>query len=133
MTTYRNGLTYGGGILETILDNFTCAKYKGEHHFPYYNYLGDHTDLTQRLDSNYVPKSGEAPINQLDNTLQHDIAYDKIKKEYLKDGNKEKALKAVHNADDQFVRKNKCRNYKSKRVSRNIFFISSGTKKTRAL
>ena len=78
MTTYKNALTHGSGMMDTILNTFTYSKYPGEHHFPYYNYLGPHSRLDIRTDENFNPKSGELPINDLDNTaLKHDIAYQK--------------------------------------------------------
>ena len=97
MTTYRNGLTYGSGL-------FMDSKYQGEYHVHGFNFLGPGSRLDIRLDDNYKPRVNEQPINQLDSVaLSHDIAYDKIKKEYLKDGNKQKAIKAVHNADEVFI------------------------------
>ena len=79
MTTYKNGLVCGGGIMDSILDKFTYSKYPNEHHFPYYNYLGPGSNLSIRLDENYNPKKGELPINQLDSiALRHDNAYDKM-------------------------------------------------------
>ena len=82
MTSYKNSLTCGSGIMDSILDKFTYSKYKGEHHFPFYSYLGPGSRLDIRTDGNYNPKPNELPINQLDQTaLKHDIAYDKIKKE----------------------------------------------------
>ena len=108
MSTYRNGLIHGGGIGDDILKKFTWEKYDGERHFPYYNYLGPHSRLEIRTDENYKPRPNEEPINQLDSiALKHDIAYDKIKKEYSKDRNKQKALTKVHNADEQFIREAK--------------------------
>ena len=97
MTTYRNGLTHGSGL-------FMDSKYPNEHHVHGYSYLGPGSRLHIRLDDNYKPRVNEQPVNQLDAVaLSHDIAYDKIKKEYLKDGNKQKAIKAVHNADEVFI------------------------------
>ena len=53
--------------MDSILDKFTYSKYQGEHHFPYYNYLGPHTNLRARMDDNYNPKQ----INsQLINLIQ---------------------------------------------------------------
>ena len=40
MTTYKNGLTYGGGVMDSVLNAMTYSKYPGEQHFPYYSYLG---------------------------------------------------------------------------------------------
>ena len=98
MTTYKNGLTYGSGL-------FIDSKYPGEHHVHGYNYLGPWTRTDIRLDSNYNVKKGEEPINKLDSiALSHDIAYAKAKKEYLNDGNKEQALKKIHDSDKQFIK-----------------------------
>ena len=93
MTTYRNGLTHGSGL-------FMDSKYPNEHHVHGYSYLGPGSRLDIRLDDNYKPRVNE----QLDSVaLSHDIAYDKIKKEYLKDESKQKVIKAVHNADEVFI------------------------------
>ena len=35
--------------------------------------------------------------------MNHDIHYDKIKKEYLKDGDRKKALDKIHNSDQRFI------------------------------
>ena len=98
MTTYRNGLAYGSGL-------FMDSKYQGEHHVHGFNFLGPGSRLDIRWDDNYKPRVNEQPINQLDSVaLSHDIAYYKIqKKQYLKDGNKQKAIKAVHYADEVFI------------------------------
>ena len=97
MTTYRNGLTHGSGL-------FMDSKFQGEHHVHGFIFLGPGSRLDIRLDDNYKPRVNEQPINQLDSVaLSHDISYDKIKKEYLKDGNKQKAIKAIHNADEVLI------------------------------
>ena len=80
------------------------CKYPNENHVHGHSYLGPGFRLDIWLDDSYKPRVNEQPINQLDTVaLSHDIAYDKIKKEYLKDGNKQKAIKAVHNADEVFI------------------------------
>ena len=79
MSTYRNGLIHGAGMLDSVINTFTYSKYPDEHHFPYYGYLGPGSRLDIRLDENLNPKPGEEPINDLDRTaLKHDIAYQKI-------------------------------------------------------
>ena len=50
MTTYKNGLTYGGGIMDSVFNAMTYSKYPEEHHFPYYSYLGPGSRLDIRLD-----------------------------------------------------------------------------------
>ena len=97
MTSYKNPLISGRGL-------FVDSKYPGEFHAHGYSYLGPGSRLDIRLDNNFKPRKGEEPINQLDSiALKHDISYDKIKKEYLKDGNKQKALNAIHNSDNSFI------------------------------
>jgi hypothetical protein len=97
MSTYKNGLTYGGGI-------FTQEKYPGEAHVPGYSYLGPWTRTDIRLDEQYNPKPNEQPINKLDTVaMNHDIAYAKAKKEFLQTGNKEQALKKIHDSDKVFI------------------------------
>ena len=104
MTTYKNPLIYGSGMLDTILSTFTQSKYHGEHHYPEFSYLGPGTRLDIRLDENFKPRAGEEPINDLDNTaLKHDIAYQKIQDQYKVDKDKQKALSAVRKADDEFI------------------------------
>lgn len=98
MTTYRNGLIHGGGI-------FIDEKYQGEKHVHGYNYLGPFTRTDIRLDENYKPRAGEAPINSLDTiSMRHDIEYAKTKKEYQQDNNKQKALNRIHNSDREFIK-----------------------------
>ena len=97
MTTYKNGLTYGGGI-------FIDEKYPNERHVHGYNYLGPFTRTDIRLDENYKPRAGELPINKLDDiAMKHDIAYAKAKNEFLQDGNKQKALGKIHESDRKFI------------------------------
>ena len=104
MSTYRNPLIHGSGIIDSVLNTFTYSKYPNEHHFPYYSYLGPHTRLDIRTDENFKPRAGEEPINDLDNTaLKHDIAYQKIQDQYKVDKDKQKALSAVRKADDEFI------------------------------
>ena len=77
MTTYRNAVSYGGGVTDTLLNAFTWSKYEGERHYPGFSYLGPGTRLDIRLDENLKPRPGEGPINDLDAkaALPHDIAY----------------------------------------------------------
>ena len=108
MTSYKNGLTYGGGIMDSILDKFTYSKYPGEHHFPFYSYLGPGTRLDIRLDQNGNPKRGEEVKNSLDNiALSHDKLYKSAQDQYKIDHNKEKALNAIRSADDKFIQEAK--------------------------
>ena len=37
MSTYRNPLIHGSGVMDSILNTFTYSKYPNEHHFLYYN------------------------------------------------------------------------------------------------
>ena len=105
MSTYRNGLIHGAGMLDSVINTFTYSKYPDEHHCPYYGYLGPGSRLDIRLDENLNPKPGEEPINDLDRTaLKHDIAYQKIQDQYKVDKNKQKAIALVRKADDEFVK-----------------------------
>ncbi len=98
MTTYKNSLTYGGGI-------FIDSKYPPEQHVHGYNYLGPWTRTDIRLTEDYKPKQNELPINKLDEVaMNHDIAYAKAKKEYNQTGNKQEALKKIHNSDKEFIK-----------------------------
>jgi len=52
------------------------SKYKGEKHFPGYSYLGPTTRTDIRLDKYFKPKSGEKPIDAIDNlALNHNVDY----------------------------------------------------------
>ena len=116
MTTYRNPLIHGSGMLDTVLNTFTYSKYPGEHHFPYYSNLGPGSRLDIRLDKDMKPRPGDGPINDLDNTaLKHDIAYQTIQDQYKRDKDKPKALAAVRKADDEFI--TQARNSKIGRAS----------------
>jgi len=97
MTTYKNGLTYGSGL-------FIDEKYPGERHVHGYNYLGPFTRTDIRLTDDYRPKQGEEPINKLDTiAMVHDISYAKAKKNYIIDGDKQKALSTIHESDNTFI------------------------------
>ena len=101
MTTYRLNYRPSGPI-----DGGLFQKYPGEHHFPFYSYLGPGTRLDLRLDENMKPKKGEEPRDSLDAiALRHDIAYQKIQNEYKQDKtNKQKYLNKVHDADEEFIK-----------------------------
>ena len=76
MSSYRNGLMYGGGI-------FIDQKYPPEQHVRGYNYLGPFTRTDIRLTEDYKPKPNEQPINKLDEiAMSDDISCAKAKKEY---------------------------------------------------
>jgi hypothetical protein len=68
-----------GSDIQSFLSNLPglpWAKYPGEKHIPQYQYCGPSTRLDIRLDNNDKPKSGEEPINRVDETCyQHDLAY----------------------------------------------------------
>ena len=105
MTSYKNPLMYGGGVMDTLMNAFTYSKYPNEHHYPGFSYLGPGSRLDIRLDENLNPKPGEEPINDLDRTaLKHDIAYQKIQDQYKVDKDKQKALALVRKADDEFIK-----------------------------
>ena len=98
MSSYRNGLMYGGGL-------FVDQKYPPEQHVRGYNYLGPFTRTDIRLTEDYKPKPNEQPINKLDEiAMSHDVSYAKAKKEYEQTGNKTQALKKIHDSDRQFVK-----------------------------
>lgn len=88
MTTYKNGLTYGSGL-------FIDSKYPGEHHA--HGYI--------RLDQKQNPKKREEVKDALDSiALSHDKKYKTIQDQYKRDHDNQRALKAVHQADEQFIR-----------------------------
>ena len=75
------------------LPGFIWSKYPKEKHLPSYNYLGPGTRLDIRLDENNQPKSGEEPINAIDQlAYYHDLAYQNSND-----------LSDRHNADIQMI------------------------------
>ena len=52
MTTYKNGLTYGGGL-------FLDHKYQGENHVHGYSFLGPGSRWDIRPEQDLNPKKGE--------------------------------------------------------------------------
>jgi len=106
----------GGGIIETLMKPFTYAAYPGEQHAyslapstfnVSFSYMGPGTRLDMRLNDDLTPKSDSQPINHADYaSMQHDIAYMKAKDNYDKNPtkeNKQRQLKKVWDADDQFI------------------------------
>ena len=60
----------------TKLPGTPWVKYPGEKHLPGYNYCGPGTRLDIRLDDDDQPRSGEAPVNEIDEACyNHDLAY----------------------------------------------------------
>ena len=78
-TSFTGTNAVRGGDLQTMSEKapgFPWSKYSGEKHIPGYSYCGPGTRLDLRLDSNENPKSGEEPINRVDNACyKHDLAY----------------------------------------------------------
>jgi len=105
MTSYKNPLVCGGGMMDNVARLFTQEQYKGERHVPGFHYLGPYTRTDIRLTEDYKPKPNELPINKLDEVaMRHDIDYAKAKKEYEQTGNKQQALKKIHDSDKTFIR-----------------------------
>ena len=75
----QNLKQYFGGDIQKFsekLKGFSWAKYSGKKHIPSYDYLGSGTCLDIRLNENNIPKSGEEPINAIDQLAYiHDLAY----------------------------------------------------------
>ena len=70
---------YFGGDIQKFsekLPGFLWSKYPKEKHLPGYNYLGPGTRLDIRLDESKNPKTGEEPINAIDQlAYEHDLTY----------------------------------------------------------
>ena len=71
------------------------------------NFTGPRTRLDIRTSGypNYIP-NGEIviPKSKLDAiSRDDDISYDKIKRDYLQNGNKEEHMKQIHEADDKYI------------------------------
>ena len=62
MTTYKNPLLYGSGMMDNILNTFTQSKYPGEHHYPVFSMLGPGTRLDIRLDKDGKPRPDDGPM-----------------------------------------------------------------------
>jgi len=95
---------------------FTYERFPGERHGislapatfgQPFSFMGPGTRLDMRLDANYVPKPDSQPINRADMvSYQHDVAYDRAKKNYLKNPtpeNRKAQLNKVWEADDRFI------------------------------
>ena len=69
--------------------------------------MGPHTDLSKRLNPDGSPKADSQPINKSDyNSYLHDLAYDRAKKDYLKNPtpeNRKVQLNKVWDADNKFI------------------------------
>ena len=81
------------------IPEFIWSKYKNEHHYPGYSYLGPQTPLKIRLDENDQPKVGEEPVSPTDQLALHpDIAYRDAEKQ-----DPEIAVQIKHNADKTMI------------------------------
>ena len=84
----------GGGILDNFLKLFTYERHSGEKHSyslapAMYgkptSFMGPGTRLDLRLNPDGTIKDNSLPLNHSDfESYIHDVAYDKAKKEYLK-------------------------------------------------
>ena len=106
----------GNGIIDSLMKPFTYERFNGERHGislapatfgQPFSFMGPGTRLDMRLDANYVPKPDSQPINRADMvSYQHDVAYDRAKKNYLKNPtpeNRKAQLNKVWEADDKFI------------------------------
>ena len=99
----------GGGILDSLMKNFTYEKYKDERHGysmdpshfgQPYAFLGPHTQLKIREQLH-----DDVPLNALDKSARdHDYAYQKEQEEYALDKDK-KHIQNVWKADDLFIKR----------------------------
>jgi len=106
----------GAGIIDTLLKPFTVERYKNERHARSLapatfgkpmQFMGPQTNLSQRLNPDGSPKADSQPINKSDyNSYLHDLAYDRAKKDYLKNPtpeNRKVQLNKVWDADNKFI------------------------------
>ena len=101
----------GSGILPSVTNliknSFIESKFPGEIHLKGANFMGPHTRLDIRTSGypDYLP-NGYIGIStsKLDSiSRDHDISYDKIKRDYLQNGNKTELIKQIHEADDKYI------------------------------
>ena len=78
-----------------MMPGFIWSKYKNDHHYFGYSYLGPQTALKIRLDENDKPTAGVEQVSPTDQlALHHDIAYRDAEKQ-----EPEIALQMKHEAD----------------------------------
>lgn len=111
----------GDGIIDIIKSAFVESKFPGEMHMAGTSYTGPGTRLDIRTSGypDYIPNGdiGQS-VSKLDNiSREHDIAYDKIKHDYLEHGDKQTHLKQIHEADDKFINDAKKEGIKGKIAS----------------
>ena len=83
------------------MPGFFWSKYKNEHHWPGYSYLGPNTNLNIRLDENDYPRVGEEPVLKIDQlALYHDMAFRDAER-----SPPESALHLKHEADKSMIEK----------------------------
>jgi len=108
---------HGKGMIDNILGKFTYQKYPPERHCislapdtfgKPMSFCGPFTRLDLRLNPDGSPKPDSEPIDHADyESYLHDLAYDRIKKDYERNPtpeNKKQQLKRIWQADDKFVR-----------------------------
>ena len=113
----------GYGIIDSFLSKFTASpRFPNERHAislapstfgQAMQFMGpftsskDRTSLKDRLNPYGTPKQDSLPINQADYaSYQHDLAYDRAKKDYEANPTKEnrtRQLNKVWNADEKFI------------------------------
>jgi len=86
----------GEGFIDVLKESFIESKFPGEKHMPGTHYTGPGTrmDIRTSCYPNYIPNGeiGKAvsPLDAI--SREHDIAYDKIKHDYLEHGDKHAAF-----------------------------------------
>ena len=82
LKNHKNLKSYFGGDIQKFslkLPGLVWSRYPGEKHLPSYNYLGPGTCLDIQLNENTISKSGEEPINAIDQLAYiHDFSLSKI-------------------------------------------------------
>ena len=101
---------HGRGAIDKFMAPFTVNKYGNERHMRSldpnhflqgYNYVGPHTELKLR-----EQLGDNKELNSLDSAAKrHDYIYENEKAEYQKDHDKQKHMKNIWKADDEFIAK----------------------------
>ena len=108
----------GDGIIDIIKSAFVESKFPGEMHVAGTSYTCPGTRLDIRTSGypDYIPNGDIGQrVSKLDNiSRKYDIAYDKIKHDYLEHGDTQTHLKQIYAADDKFINDAKKREYKVK-------------------
>ena len=106
----------GAGAIDSIMKVFTVERYPNERHarslapatfLQPMSFMGPHSDLSRRLDTNEQPLPDSQFVNESDRqSYIHDLAYKHAKDDYMKNPtpqNHKVQMQKVWNADEKFI------------------------------